>query len=154
MRAMRGNYPWRMIVDSQQVTLLFEEDGRLMVIPFRAAHRKEVVPTWNGDAVAQWQGGVLVIDMTAFNGKTPLPYGVQITTRMHMRHELRLSEDGRRINMRTLIDDRGAFTRPFQTLSSFDRWPTDYKLADYRCAENNQDLPANPDWWGADWGPQ
>lgn len=153
LRAMRGNYPWRLIETPEQITILFEEDGRLAVIPFRSSHVKDALPTWNGDSIARWEGDTLVVDTMRFNGKTPLPFGVQITTNLHMTHRFHLTPSGQ-LEDRTWISDVGAFTRPFEVLSTFDRWPDTYHLADYRCAENNQDFPEPLTWWGEDWGPQ
>lgn len=153
-RAMKGNFPFRLIQTDEQITLLFEEDGRVNVWPFKAAHDANVQPSWYGDPVARWNGDSLVVDVIGFNGKTPFPNGIVHTMQLHVVHNFRLINDGKNLEDRVRIEDPGAFTRPWETLIIFDRKPQGYKLRDYRCAENNRDLPPVLNFWGEDWGPR
>lgn len=153
MRAMKGNFPWRLIQTDDKILLLFEEDGRFNTWLFKDAHDPDVKPSWHGDAIARWEGDTLVIDVTGFNGKTPFPHGLLHTMQLRLTHRIRLIEDGKKLEDRITIDDPGAFTRPFEVVSIFARQPADYRLRDYRCAENNRDLPEPMPWWSANWGP-
>jgi hypothetical protein len=153
LRAMRANYPWRLVATADQVTILFEEDGRVNIFPFRKQHRANVKSTWTGDSIARWDGDTLVVDTIGINGKTPLPYAIQITNRMHMVHHFRLISGGDQLEDRILIDDPGAFTSSFEVVSVFDKWSEDYNFAEYRCAENNLDFPGEIVRWKATWGP-
>lgn len=156
VRAMKGNFPWRLVETEGQITVLFEEDGRVNIIPFADRHAANVKPSWYGDPIARWEGDTLVIDVIGFNGKTPFPRAIHHTTALHVVHRFRLLDDGKRLEDRIRIEDPGAYTRPWETISVFYKHPPEYELRDYRCAENNRDLPpagGKMAFWGSDWGP-
>lgn len=158
VRAMKGNFPWRLIQQDKQVVILWEEDGRFAVWPVFASAAEATVdpkapPAWDGHSQAWWDGDTLVVRTTGHNGKTPLPHGLLHTMLLKITHHFTLINDGQKLEDRILIEDPGAFTRPFEIKSVFSRQPPEYKLRDYRCAENNKDLPAPIPWWAADWGP-
>ena len=156
VRAMKGNFPWRLIESQDQITLLFEEDGRVNIIPFKDLGVGAKQSTWYGHPVARWEGEVLVVEAAGFNGKTPFPHAILHTTGLHLIHHFRLIDNGTKLEDRLEINDPGAFTRPWTSIIIFNRQPDDYKLRDYRCAENNRDLPPTDGpmtFWGADWGP-
>ncbi len=154
VRAMKGNFPWRWIQNDDQITLLFEEDGRVNIFPIRNEHPAGIKPTWTGDAIARWDGDTLVVHVIGFNGKTPFPHAFYHTTHLQVEHRFKLLPGGKQLEDRIRIEDPGAFTRPFEALSIFNRQPDSYKMIDYRCAENNRDMPEPIQWWGADWGPE
>lgn len=154
IRAMKGNFPWRLIETDEQITLLFEEDGRVNIWPFRDRHQDGLRPTWYGDPIARWEGDTLVVDVVGTNGKTPWPHGIQQTTLLHVVHHLRLIEGGAKLENRISVEDPGAFTRPWESIIIFERLPRNYKLRDYRCIENNRQLPPVLPFWGSDWGPR
>lgn len=157
VRGMKGNYPWRFIETDEQITLLFEEDGRFITIPFKDKHEANPVPTWYGDAIAKWDNDTLVIDVVGFNGKTPFPRAINHTMQLRVTHRFHMEPGGERLVDEFTIDDPGAFTKPWTARTIWvKRKPSGYKLRDYRCAENNRDLPPQFDemtFWQADWGP-
>jgi hypothetical protein len=146
MRALKGNFPWTMVQTDKQLILLFEEDARVNQIPFRAEHKKHLQPTWYGDPIARWEGDTVVVDTIGFNEKTPFVWAVYHTPALHTITRIRLINDGKNLEMRVTIDDPGAFSKPWDTLLVFDRRPPTYKLRDYRCIENNRDLPTVGLW--------
>jgi len=148
-RAFKGNFPWAMVQTDKQLVLLFEEDGRVNQIPFRDQHKTHLTPTWYGDPIARWDGDTAVVDTVGFNEKTPFNQAIYHTSDLHTIMRIRLINGGKNLEIRTTIDDPGAFTHPWDTLLVFDRLPPAYKLRDYRCIENNRDLPATG-MWGPD----
>ena len=156
VRAMKGNFPWRLMEAQGQITLLFEEDGRVNIFPIADTRSDQPQPTWYGSPIARWEGDTLVVDVKGFNGKTPFPHAIMHTTALHLVHRFRLIENGSKLEDRLSIEDPGAFTKSWTSIIVFDRQPADYKIRDYRCAENNRDLPPTDgplSFWGADWGP-
>jgi len=154
VRAMKGNFSWRWLTTPEAVVILFEEDNRINLFRFADQHPVGLKPSWTGDAIARWDGDTLVVDVTGFNGKTPFPLAIFHTTLLHVVHHFKLISQGKQMEDRMTIEDPGALTHSFEAISIFNRQPEDYKLADYRCAENNQDLTRKMGWWGADWGPE
>lgn len=101
-------------------------------------HPPELDPTWFGHSIAWYDGDTLVIDTVGFNDKawfdgrgtphTEQLHTVERWTRVDMGH----------LNTEVLIDDPGAFSRPFTVkYESTLRPPTD-DLMEYVCQENNQ----------------
>lgn len=149
VRALKGNFPWQMVQTKDQLAFIFEEDGRINQIPFRADHKKHLKPTWYGDPIARWEGDTAVIDTVGFNEKTPFILAIYHTPELHTVARMRLINGGKQLEILTKIDDPGAYTHPWQTKLVFDRMPPAYKLRDYRCVENNRDLPTTG-MWGPD----
>jgi hypothetical protein len=146
MRAWKGNFPWEMVQTDRELVVLFEEDGRVNQIPFRSEHKRRLTPTWYGDPIARWDGDTVVVDTIGFNEKTQFIPAIWHTTDLHTVMRIRLINGGKNLEVRTTIDDPGAFIHPWETLLVFDRTPPTYKLRDYRCIENNQDLPKTGAW--------
>jgi hypothetical protein len=149
VRAIKGNYPWSLIVTDKAVVALFEEDNRVSLIPFKSRHSNVRRPTWYGDPIARWEGDTLVIDTIGFNHKTPFPMAIYHMPALHTVERIRLINGGDQMEDRVTIDDPEAFSRPWESRIVFDRVPATYKLRDYRCAEDNRDLPTTG-LWGPD----
>ena len=153
LRAAKGNFPLSIVQTDNQLLFLLEEDGRLLEVPIRspekAKHSKHPPPTWEGEPIGHWEGDTLVVDTIGFNEKTPFFPAVFHTTELHTIQRIRLINDGKQLEIRATIDDPGAYSKPWEILLVFDRHPGE-KLREYRCAENNRDLPdtQSPGVWG------
>jgi len=101
-------------------------------------HPPELDPTWFGHSVGRYEQDTLVIDTVGFNDKawfdgqgtphTDQLHSVERWTRVDMGH----------LVAEVLIDDPGAYARPFTVrYESTLRPPTD-DLMEYVCQENNQ----------------
>ena len=61
----RMGAPSQIVQTPGQVVLLYEGRNTFRVVPTDGrAHRDDVEPTWNGDAVGRWEGDTLVVDVT------------------------------------------------------------------------------------------
>jgi hypothetical protein len=87
-----------------------------------------------------------VIDTIGFNEKTPFILAEYHTPAMHTVMRIRLINDGKELEILTAIDDPGAYIHPWENKLVFSRLKPDYKLRDYRCIENNRDLPTVGVW--------
>jgi len=112
----------------------------------KAKHPKNPVPTWNGDSIAYWDGDTLVVDTIGYNEKVPFIPATFHTPALHTIDRFRLINDGKQFEVRMTIDDPGAYTKVWETRVVSDRAKPGYKIRDYRCAENNRDLPAVGNW--------
>jgi hypothetical protein len=150
VRTMKGNFPFQVVVTGNQIVFRHEEDGVLHQIPIvakdKAKHPKNPVPTWNGDAVAYWEGDTLVVDTIGYNEKVPFIPATFHTPALHTIDRIRLINNGTQLEVRMTIDDLGAYTKVWETRVVSDRVKDGYKIRDYRCAENNRDLPAVGNW--------
>jgi hypothetical protein len=101
-------------------------------------HPAELDPTWFGHSIGSYDGDTLVIDTVGFNDKawfdgrgtphTEQLHTVERWTRVDMGH----------LHTEVLIDDPGAFSRPFTVRYESTLRPSTDDLMEYVCQENNQ----------------
>jgi len=95
--------------------------------------------TWLGHSVGRWEGDTLVVDVTNFNEGTWLDFaGHPHTDQMHIVERFtRTSKNVLRYE--ALIDDPGAYTRPWsvQWTIPWDSTGEKKELKEYICQENN-----------------
>lgn len=140
IRQYKGNFPFQVVQTSDQLTFLFEENTRFNIVYLNAQHPRDLKPSWYGHAVGRWEGDTLVIDTVGTSGRTPLSGGTSLTEAVHYTHRVRLIDDGKKLEDVVTIDDPKAFTRPWQMRTEFERHEPGFRLREYVCAENNQDL--------------
>lgn len=141
IRQYKGNFPFMIVQTEDQLTFLFEENTRVSIVHLNSkAAPANQRPTWYGYSVGHWEGDTLVIETTGTNGRSPLPGGIVMTDAARYTHRFRLIDDGKNLEDRVTIDDPKAYTRPWEILTVFERHPPEFRLREYVCAENNQDL--------------
>jgi len=104
---------------------------------------KDPNPQWFGYSVAKWDGDILVVESSGFNGKAwldqvghPSSESLRVTERFHRR-------DLGHMDIQATIADPIAYTKPWtftQPLSLL----VDTDLLELVCNENNKDLPHLP----------
>ena len=101
-------------------------------------HPPDPDPTWFGHSIGRYEGDSLVIDSVAFNDKSWFDgRGVPHTDKLHTT-ERWIRIDAGHMQTEVLIDDPGAYSRPFTvTFESTLNPPTD-DLMEFVCQENNQ----------------
>jgi hypothetical protein len=102
------------------------------------AHPPELDPTWFGHSIGKYEGDTLVIDTVGFNDKAWFDNrGTPHTEQLHTVERWTRIDKGH-LATDVLIDDPGAFSRPFTvTFQSTLAQPGD-ELIEYICQENNQ----------------
>jgi len=95
--------------------------------------------TWLGHSVGRWEGDTLVVDITNFNEGTWLDFaGHPHTDQMHIVE--RFSRPSKNVlRYEALIDDPGAYTKPWtvQWTIPWDATGEKKELKEYICQENN-----------------
>ena len=99
----------------------------------------ELNPTYLGHSVGRWDGDTLVVDVVGFNEQTWLDYyGHPHTDQLHIVE--RFSRPSKRtLHYEALVDDPGAYTKPF-TIRWDIPWNSTGELIEYICQENNRYL--------------
>ena len=105
----------------------------------RAAHPKDLQPTWFGDSVAKWEGDELVVDTVGFNGKTWLDLAGHPTS-----DQLRVIERYSRpvfgeLKLDITIEDPVMYTKPWKVTELMPLMVGE-DLIEYVCAENERDV--------------
>ena len=102
------------------------------------AHPPDPDPTWFGHSIGWYEGDTLVIDSVAFNDKSWFDgRGVPHTDKLHATERWTRTDAG---HMKTdvLIDDPGAYSRPFTVTFESTLNPPADELMEFVCQENNQ----------------
>ena len=96
-------------------------------------------PTYLGHSVGRYEGDALVVDTVGFNEATWLDYfGHPHTDKMHTVERF-TRPNKNTLHYETLIDDPGAYTRPFKVAWDVP-WRPNAELTEYICQENNKYL--------------
>ena len=104
-------------------------------------------PTYLGHSVGRWDGDTLVVDVVGFNEQTWLDYfGHPHTDQLHVVE--RFSRPNKRmLRYEALVDDPGAYTKPFSIRWDIP-WNATGELSEYICQENNKYLQRLTDDFG------
>ncbi len=134
-------YPWRIVQTPTHMFFLFEgniHSYRQIFLDGRK-HPADPDPTWYGDSIGSWDGDTLVVDSIGFNDKFWFDFaGHPHTEKLHVVERFRRPDLGH-LDFETIVDDPGAYTRPF-TMYGHSVLQVNTELFEYICNENNQDV--------------
>jgi len=100
-------------------------------------HPEFVDPTWLGHSIGWYDGDTLVIDTVGFNDKAwPDRQGTPRTEQLHTVERWTRVDRGH-MNLEVLMEDPGAFSRPFKLKFEATMRAED-EIYEYICLENNQ----------------
>jgi hypothetical protein len=133
-------YPWRIAQQPAYIFFLFEgniHSYRQIFIDGRK-HPDDPDPTWYGHSTGKWDGDTLVVDTIGFNDKTWFDFaGHPHTEKLHTTERFR-RPDFSHLDLEVVIDDPGAYTKPFSMYGHVSLSPNG-EIMEYVCNENNQD---------------
>jgi hypothetical protein len=82
------------------------------------AHPKDPNPNWLGHSIGHWEGDTLVVDSVGFNDKTWLDdAGHPHTEQLHVIEKFKRT-DPLTMKYEVIVDDPGAYTKPWTSSSS------------------------------------
>jgi hypothetical protein len=133
-------YPYKIIQGLDLVVIFREERSEFRMIFLDGRQPiKDANPTWLGYSVGRWDGDILVVDTTRFNGKTWLDLaGHPSTKALHVTERFRRRDYGH-LDIQLTIDDPKAYTKPW-TVTLFWVILPDTELLEFVCNENEKDL--------------
>jgi hypothetical protein len=136
--SITGLFPIQIVQTPEQVIILYEYMNVFRVIPLKAKHADDLVPTYMGDSVGHWEGDTLVVDVISFNDKTWLTgTGTFHSDGLHViERYTRVDKD--RINYDVTLEDPKVLTNPWNIHTSF-MLREGTRVQEYVCAENNLD---------------
>jgi hypothetical protein len=108
-------YPWRILQADSHIFFLFEGNIHTyrQIFTDGRKHPDDPDPTWYGHSTAKWDGDTLVVDSVGFNDKFWFDFaGHPHTEKLHVIERFR-RPDFDHLEYETVIDDPGAYTRPF-----------------------------------------
>jgi hypothetical protein len=119
--------------------MLFERSswGHVRTIGIDARHLDftNVRPMWNGDSIATWEHGILVIDTVHFTSKTWLnEFGVLNSKQLHLTERLRLLDGGKYLEYQATATDPDVLVKPVAYTRYFKR--TTSEITEYNCFDH------------------
>jgi hypothetical protein len=136
-----AGYPLKIIQEPDLVVVLYEALSQFRQIFLDGRElAKDPNPTWLGYSVGRWEGDVLVVDSTGFNGKTWLDVVAAhpSTEALHITERFRRRDFGH-LDLTLTIDDPKAYTKPWSVTETLQISP-DTELLEFVCNENEKDL--------------
>ena len=134
-------YPWRLVQAPGHVWILFEGNihSYRQIFTDGRKHKDDPDPTWYGDSVGHYEGDALVVDTIGFNDKFWFDFaGHPHTEKLHITERYRRPDLGH-LEWESIIDDPGAYTKPF-TMYGHSTLQANDDLMEYICQENNKDV--------------
>lgn len=144
-RAWITAYPIQILQTPDQVTALFEENRQVHIIRMIAKHFDPDFwdPSYMGEAIAHWDGDVLVVDATNFNDDTMLDgTGLPHSDKLHVTERLRLLNNGKRLEVVATIEDPQMYAKPWSARFSYERRDGVQVATDWVCGEPHRDVSA------------
>ena len=132
-------YPWRMVQAPGHIFILFEGNiHSFRQIFMDGKHPADPDPTWYGHSIGHWEGETLVVDTVGYNDKFWFDFaGHPHSEQLHTIERYTRADLGT-LNIQTVIDDPGDYTKPF-TLNFTASLRPNEELMEYICQENQQD---------------
>jgi hypothetical protein len=111
---------------------------RLINLDGRKHQPDDVIPTYYGDSVGQWEGDTLVIDTLGFNERFWFTNGgLPHTENLHLTERIS-RPDFNTLKYEVRVDDPGAYTRPWSGSWTL-QWIPNQEIEEYFCDEYNRD---------------
>lgn len=135
--------PMKVYQTDRQLTFVYSNELRARRIYYSAAHPVKVVPTYNGDSIAHWDGNTLVIDTVGIKGViTLLGFDVESGVRkvllanptLHVVERITKSADGQQLVDEATWEDPAIGGRPY-TGSTMLSYADDTPVNDFVCED-------------------
>ena len=129
-------FPIQFVQTPRQIVILYEYMSVFRLIPLNTKHPDDLLPSYMGNSVGQWEGDTLVVDVIGFNDKTWLAgVGTFHSDALHVTERYtRVDKD--QINYDVTMEDPNVLTKPW-TIHSTLMLREGTRLQEYVCAENN-----------------
>jgi hypothetical protein len=134
-------YPWSIVQGPKHIYFMFEGNihSYRQIFMDGRKHSADPNPTWYGESIGKYEGNELVIDSIGFNDKFWFDFaGHPHTEKLHIIERYRRPDLGH-LEWESVIDDPGAYTKPF-TMYGHSTLQQNDDLMEYICQENNRDL--------------
>jgi hypothetical protein len=129
------NFPFRLFQSRDEIDVVFEELHSVLQIRMNQRHRIPAKREYSGDAIGNWDGTTLVVDITGFKKGLWLDIaGLPVSKDGTLIQRIRKTNGGRELEIITTVDDPAYYTAPW----SFARrmvWRPDRYLGEYNCEQ-------------------
>jgi len=137
---MNQPYPMEFLFTPGKITVVIEAYSQMRRIFIDGRpHPEDPDQTFNGHSIGHWEGDTLVVDTVGFVADTPLSIGgMQHSEQMRIEERMRMTAPDR-LEIRTIIHDSVALTKPWSTTKVLARH-RNWDIAEYVCEQNNRNF--------------
>jgi hypothetical protein len=139
--ATGGFFGFRIMQNSTVLAFLYEEELPRQIYLDGRKHPEESLSPYVGHAVGKWEGDTLVVDTVGFNDQKWLDGEARARTdKLHVVERYTRKDLGH-LEIEILIDDPGAYKKPWSMKRAADLAGESEEVGQYVCTENNRDVP-------------
>ena len=139
--ATGGFFGFRIMQNSTVLAFLYEEELPRQIYLDGRKHPEESLSPYVGHAVGKWEGDTLVVDTVGFNDQKWLDGEARARTdKLHVVERYTRKDVGH-LEIEVLIDDPGAYKKPWSMKRAADLAGETEEVGQYVCTENNRDVP-------------
>jgi hypothetical protein len=133
-------HPYKVVQSPSLIVILYESQTMFRQIFLDGRELPEdPQPSWMGYSVGRWEGDVLAVETTGFNGKAWLDgSGHPQSEAMRLSERFTRRTVGR-MDIEVVIEDRQAYTRPIRYVQP-QSFRTEGDLIEYVCTENPKEV--------------
>ena len=145
---MTAPFAVQIMQNADRIVLNAEVANLPRTIVFAKAHPGPDLldPSWNGDAIARWQGAALQIDTIGFNDGQAMDFNfdppVARTETLHVTEVWTLEDHGKTLADRMTLEDFKTFVRPVTVIYRYARRPKEERLMEKVCDVDSKALNA------------
>jgi hypothetical protein len=122
-------YPFQIVQTPKLLVMIFEYPNTFRMIPLDGrAHTPDPDPSWNGEAVAHWDGDALVVDTIGFNDRTEVS-GFLHTEALHVMERYKRLDNGS-LQYDVTVEDPNVWVAP---------WTLPQRILPYRSESEHVD---------------
>ena len=110
------------VQSTKEVLMIWQGDHQVRHVYLDTPHSKNPTPSWYGESVGHYEGDSLVVDTIGISDKSLVDnFATPHTEQLHTIERFRMSDDGRRLEVRLHVEDPGAFTTPWDAMQRYRR---------------------------------
>jgi len=142
-RMSATGFPFQIYQLADRIMFVFEGGAHMWRTVYMDGRKHTPPEKWNptylGEGIGHWEGDTLVVDVTGFNDRSWIDAaGHPHTEQLHVVERF-TRVDAMTLHYEALIDDPGAYTKPWST-SWFISFRPGLEPFEYICQENNRDM--------------
>jgi len=133
--------PMQFLQTEDMIHIIHQRDHQVRRVYLNRRHSDNPKPSWYGESVGHYEGDTLVIDTIGLNDRTVTDRnGTPHSEALHVVERIRLTNEGRTLEIRFTVDDPNTFNMPWSAMTRYARNPRQTLMEEEICAENNYDV--------------
>jgi hypothetical protein len=126
--------PFQIVQSNDLIYFVFQEFHSVWQIEMSPRNAAAGERTFGGRSVGRWDGDTLVVDTVNFKEQAWLDTtGTPISKDAHFTHRIRKREDGKTLEILTIVNDPQMYAKPLSFVRQYNWTPNSWMLGEYDC---------------------